>query len=176
MTIFLTSDTHFGHERIIELCGRPFQSVEEMDEVMVARWNRVVGPRDDVWHLGDFAHRSVNMPRLFDRLNGRKKLVVGNHDNDETANAGWMEVSTLTEIRLNKRKIVLCHYPLEEWNGFYRGSLHAHGHQHKKVRTSMFVEGLPRRSDVGVDANSFYPIAVDELIEAYDRAARGIAV
>lgn len=170
MTTFLTSDTHFGHARIIELCQRPFASVEEMDEIMVERWNRVVGPRDEVWHLGDFAHHSVNMARLFDRLNGRKNLIVGNHDNDETAESGWLAVEQMHTIKLNKRKIVLCHYPIEEWDGFFRGSLHAHGHQHKKTRTTLFVDGRPRRSDVGVDANGFFPVAADELIEAFDKA------
>ncbi|QAY60470.1 hypothetical protein ET475_11055 [Microbacterium protaetiae] len=52
---FVTSDTHFGHARIIELAGRPFSAVEEMDAEMVRRWNDVVSADAVVLHLGDLA-------------------------------------------------------------------------------------------------------------------------
>jgi calcineurin-like phosphoesterase family protein len=55
--VYFTADQHFGHAGIIGLCKRPFRSVEEMDEAMIANWNAVVGPDDEVWHLGDFAYR-----------------------------------------------------------------------------------------------------------------------
>lgn len=54
MSIFLTSDTHFGHDKIIEYCKRPFATSEEMNEAMITRWNAVVKSGDDVYHLGDF--------------------------------------------------------------------------------------------------------------------------
>ena len=52
--VFFTSDTHFGHAGIITFCHRPFQDVAQMNETMIANWNRVVGPEDIVFHLGDF--------------------------------------------------------------------------------------------------------------------------
>lgn len=52
--VFFTSDTHFTHANIIRFCSRPFKNVEEMDETMIANWNRVVGENDIVFHLGDF--------------------------------------------------------------------------------------------------------------------------
>src|ERR1017187_8378616 len=55
MATWFTADQHFGHKRIIELSGRPFGSVEEMNEAVVDRWNAVVAPDDLVWVLGDFA-------------------------------------------------------------------------------------------------------------------------
>ena len=55
MTIFFTSDTHFGHGGSLGLYCRPYASVAEMNEAMVRRWNETVGPGDEVWHLGDFA-------------------------------------------------------------------------------------------------------------------------
>ena len=55
--IFVTSDNHFGHENIIKHCRRPFANAEAMDECMIDRWNSTVGPDDDVFHLGDIAHR-----------------------------------------------------------------------------------------------------------------------
>ncbi len=60
--IFLTSDTHFGHGRILELSHRPFDSIEQHDDEIVRRWNEVVGPKDTVIHLGDVAWVTARLP------------------------------------------------------------------------------------------------------------------
>lgn len=62
MKVWFTADTHFGHRNILKHCDRPFGSVKEMDEALIAMWNAVVGLNDDVWHLGDFAYRSAQAP------------------------------------------------------------------------------------------------------------------
>lgn len=93
---FFTSDTHFQHGNIIKYCDRPWKSgakdangdlivtekdIAEMDEAIVANWNSVIRPDDVVWHLGDFAlGNRNNIPDFVRRLNGRKHLVLGNHD------------------------------------------------------------------------------------------------
>jgi calcineurin-like phosphoesterase family protein len=81
MTTYFTADQHFGHQNIIEYCGRPFHSVGEMNAVLVANWNAVVGPHDTVHVLGDVAmgRREESMP-LIGRLAGHKILYPGNHD------------------------------------------------------------------------------------------------
>ena len=81
MTTWFTSDTHFGHERIIELSNRPFPDVETMNEAIIERWNAAVKPEDTVFHLGDVALGKIadSLP-LVGRLNGTKILVLGNHD------------------------------------------------------------------------------------------------
>ena len=78
---FVTSDTHFSHARISELAGRPFSSVEEMDDELLRRWNETVAPGDTVLHLGDVALGSIqhSLP-LTAGLHGRRFLVPGNHD------------------------------------------------------------------------------------------------
>jgi len=81
MSRFFTSDTHFGHARIIELCGRPFKDVSHMNETLIHNWNNVVGEDDTVYHLGDVALGAwVDWDKSLSRLNGHKILVVGNHD------------------------------------------------------------------------------------------------
>jgi calcineurin-like phosphoesterase family protein len=81
MTQYFTSDTHFGHERIIEYCKRPFTSLHEMNVTMTKRWNETVGPEDEVFHLGDFAFGSAEKVEQFRRmLNGRIILIQGTHD------------------------------------------------------------------------------------------------
>lgn len=81
MAIYVTSDHHFGHKQIIEYCNRPFDSVDEMNNVMIRRWNDTVKKNDVVYHLGDFALGSKKFKEdTLHKLNGKKILVRGNHD------------------------------------------------------------------------------------------------
>ena len=81
MAIFFTSDTHFGHGGALGLYRRPFASVAAVNEAIIERWNEIVGPDDEVWHLGDFAirQRPAVVAKIFARLHGRKHLVTGNN-------------------------------------------------------------------------------------------------
>src|SRR5437867_13222621 len=85
--IFFISDHHFSHANILTFhtsyntAMRNFSSVEEMDEHMIEQWNAVVKPTDHIYHLGDFAFkRSGGFHDVCLRLNGHKRLVLGNHD------------------------------------------------------------------------------------------------
>ena len=113
--LFFTSDTHFFHGRIIELCNRPFHSVEEMNEALITNWNRVV-PRDGVvFHLGDFAFGGPDeWNSILDRLNGEIHLILGNHDmrmaRTEVMDR-FSEVTLQKIISVDGRNILLNHYP-----------------------------------------------------------------
>jgi calcineurin-like phosphoesterase family protein len=90
MTTWFTSDTHFGHAAILGYCRRPFSSVEEMDQGLIQLWNAVVSRRDEVWHLGDFGYGpSDRMRSVFQRLNGKKRLIIGNHDGNAVLGLDW---------------------------------------------------------------------------------------
>jgi calcineurin-like phosphoesterase family protein len=81
MRVWLTSDTHFGHENIIKYCGRPFSTVEEMDKEIIRRWNNAVKKDDIVFHLGDFCLGNKEIvSKMVQQLNGRISLILGNHD------------------------------------------------------------------------------------------------
>jgi calcineurin-like phosphoesterase family protein len=151
--IFMTGCTHYGHSNIIKLCNRPFNSVEEMDEQLIENHNKVVGKNDIVYHHGDFAYRSrVDSAAILKRLTGRIILIQGNHDP-----VLWGQ--HIVELKINKQLIVMCHYPIEEWNGYYRGAIHTHCHTHSTQLVS-----AERRFNVGVDACNFAPIALEELL------------
>ncbi len=127
---------------------------------MVARWNEVVGPDDDVWHLGDFALRTSAdaAAALLRSLSGRKHLVVGNNDPpDIQALSEWSSVGTYAEIVVEGRRLVLCHYAFRTWNGMSKGALNLHGHSHGRLKP------LPRQTDVGVDCWDFRPVAVHQM-------------
>ena len=79
--IFLIGDLHLGHRNIIKYCNRPFKDVEDMTEQLVKNWNSVVGANDIVYIVGDFALcGKQKIIEITKRLNGRKRLILGNHD------------------------------------------------------------------------------------------------
>jgi calcineurin-like phosphoesterase family protein len=157
--VFFTSDTHFGDHRTINISRRPFANTAEMDAALIERWNAVIGPGDEVWHLGDVARRASDVPELLARLNGIKHLVRGNNDPDGTAAAsGWASVQAYAELELDGRKLVLCHYPFRSWNGQHRGAINLHGHSHGRLKP------MPRQFDVGADVHGFAPVTLAQLL------------
>jgi calcineurin-like phosphoesterase family protein len=160
VAIFFTSDTHFGHAGALWLYKRPFASVAEMDGTMLGRWNEVVAPDDEVWHLGDFAIRQsmARMTELLEQLNGRKHLIAGNNDPESTRSLpGWSSVRDFAELEIDGCKLVLCHYAFRTWNGMGKGTLNLHGHSHGRLKPQ------PRQADIGVDAWEFHPVTLAEI-------------
>ena len=159
MALFFTADTHFGDHRTLNIHRRPFASVAEMDEALVAGWNAVVGPADEVWHLGDVARRAADVAGLLARLNGIKHLVRGNNDPAATGEAaGWASVQDYAELTEGDARLVLCHYPFRSWNGQHRRAIDLHGHSHGKLKPML------RQFDVGVDARGFRPTSLAALL------------
>ena len=77
MTTFFTADTHFGHKNVIRYCNRPFASATEMDERLIENWNKIVGPDDLIYHLGDFTLLGEDLAAgYFQRLNGKIHIIT----------------------------------------------------------------------------------------------------
>lgn len=165
--IYFTSDLHLGHYNIIHMCKRPFKTLEEMNKTLIRNWNNTISPSDTVYILGDIAMKLTvqDINKIIYQLNGKKILIKGNHDKkyDESL---FEEVCDYKEIKHNGYHFCLFHYPIEEWNGFFRGSIHLHGHQHNHsiYNKAMRAKNL-RRYDVGVDANDFKPVSIEEIIK-----------
>lgn len=164
--IFFSSDPHFNHARIIQYCGRPFESAQEMNETLIDNHNAVVKPGDLTFFLGDFAFNRTpeEVEAILSRLNGNKILIEGNHDREWIRYVkGW----TATYFRVfewkptNKsRPWTLAHFPHLSWNQSHRGAFHLHGHTHGKLHFDPTV----RRLDVGVDTHDFKPWHYDEVV------------
>lgn len=164
---FFWSDTHFNHANIIELSGRPQMSVEEMNEWLIRMWNERVGEKDDIYLLGDFGFSHSKLPsvaEIFARLNGRKHLVYGNHDehNPKVMKLPWVTVRGIGTVRLNGMRAEVCHYPLETWKGAHHGAIMLHGHSHGSLKRK-----LAHRFDVGVDSvvGASGPVKFEALVE-----------
>lgn len=170
MLTFITSDHHFSHANIIKYGNRPFASVEEMDAALVDKWNAVVGKDDVVIHLGDFTLGDAETARkFFLQLNGRIGVLNNfwHHDKrwilaGDYYSASGLAVNLLPPIMVLEdynNPVVLCHYPLAEWDRKHYGAFHFHGHSHGTYRAP-----AERILDVGVDCTAFAPITVEEAI------------
>lgn len=171
MTKFFTSDSHFNHSNIIKYCNRPFSSVKEMNNELIRRWNRKVGINDTVYHLGDFAFnmKFQDMLELFKSLNGKKILVKGNHDHKDTLKLPWELKKEIIDTNFGTTHVVLCHYPIEDWNRRMKGSIHLHGHCHGSL------SGSWNRFDVGVDCFNYEPQSEEELLAHSEMLTKRVA-
>ena len=160
MAIYFTSDHHIGHAAARTFYRRPFASVAEMDRVLVDRWNAMVRPGDEVWHLGDFAVRqpAERITSLLKMLNGRKHLITGNNDDTAVIKCvGWQSVQPYAELTVGGTLLVLCHYPFRTWRDMHKGAINLHGHSHGRLKP------LSRQFDVGVDTWEFRPVRLADL-------------
>lgn len=168
--IWVTSDTHFGSERTMELSKRPFESVEDMDNKMIENWNSVVDDDDLIIHLGDFGNYDV-----VNRLKGKIILICGNYEKGDISkkhesyknfkehlqNNGFHSVCFNKFIikRKNRNNIVCVHEPSKRNEVCF--NLFGHIHKLQMVK----YNGL----NVGTDCHNFYPIDMN-TVEFYKNA------
>ena len=169
--IFYTADLHLSHEAVIRYCGRPFETAEEMNEAIVANWNAVVKKSDDVYIIGDVLFKlKTDSPLYLDRMNGVKHLIIGNHDRQNLKKDRFRELFASIDEYLviddEGRRVVMFHYPIVEWEGFFRGAYHLYGHIHNSDNTANKVMStIPNAFNAGVDLNDFTPQTLSQLIE-----------
>lgn len=189
MTTWFTSDHHFGHQNIIDFCGRPFDDVDHMNIEMVRRWTERVQPTDHVWVVGDVAMGKLDDTlEIVDSLPGYKHLIVGNHDRcfggrgTPEKIARWTDryleifesVQSWCITEVAGREVLLCHFPYangghvdpkDRYSGLRpddEGGWLIHGHTHSPERV------LGRQVHVGVDAWDFYPVSDQEVAAIMD--------
>ncbi|EDR48451.1 metallophosphoesterase [Dorea formicigenerans] len=168
--IYFTSDLHLGHRGIIEMQNRPFENIQEMNQVLIRNYNAVVHKNDTVYILGDISH---HLPRdraneLISKLNGKKILVKGNHDKKYDTEL-FEEICDFKTVSLNGVYFALMHYPMLSWPKKNSGSIQLHGHIHAREEYNLQnkVDGITRY-DVGVDANCYYPVSVKQIIKFFE--------
>ena len=162
MAIYILSDTHFGHKRVLEFERFDFKTIEEHDEYIIEKWNSTVKENDKVYHLGDviFKYSKYTLKELTSKLKGYKILIRGNHDkrsNDYYLNNGFNEVYN-HPIYL-RENIILSHQPvLEVYNNPYIFNIHGHLHG-ATLSLDIFI-------CVAMDQIGYIPQRIDELIKS----------
>ena len=123
---YYISDTHFYHEKLNERMDmRGFSSAEEMNRHMIAKWNSKVRMNDEVVILGDFSMgKGLETNKILEQLNGTLYLIIGNHDrfikDSEFNRERFVWIKQYAEMKDNRRKVVLSHYPIICYNDQYR--------------------------------------------------------
>ena len=174
MAIFVTSDLHFGHDREFLWGPRGFKSSKEHDEAIIANWNSVVEPMDDVYVLGDIMLGDNEWGKsCMERLEGNIYLIRGNHDTDKRwyeeypyihkveAQYGWAHM-----LHYRKYHFLMTHFPTLTGNlekeSLHQMTLNLFGHTHSKEK---FFEDRPYMYNVSLDANDNTPVLLDNIIE-----------
>lgn len=167
--IYYISDLHIGHKAALRFDERPFADIKEMENEIILRWNQKVTTEDDVYILGDVFYGYKGKPADFlHQLNGRLHLITGNHDygllKDREASGCFAEIDKLKMIIDNGRYVVLCHYPLIDWNKKHFGAYHVYGHVHKKINDEiLFMMKQKRAYNAGCMINGYVPCTLEEL-------------
>ena len=176
MNVWFIADTHFCHGNILKHCHRPFGSVQDHDQELIRRWNSLVQPKDEVYHLGDVAFQSNPQflcDKILNKLNGRIFLIKGNHDKNVIRGPAlerFVWVKDVYSLKIQPSVVhgaygdqplefFLSHYAHRVWNKSHHGVPHLYGHSHG---------GLPAHGksfDVGVDCWDFYPISLETVME-----------
>jgi calcineurin-like phosphoesterase family protein len=189
--VFITSDNHFGHKNIVRGVTnwrtqdgeipidsvRDFGTIDEMNERLVYGINNMVGQDDTLIMLGDVSFGGFDNIGLFlDRLVCKNiHLILGNHDQHIVNNRGdiqsrFLSVNHYLEVKINDRSFVLCHYPLQSWNGLNKGVIHLQGHVHLPENRKF---GNGKRMDVVFDGNGMYPYNIDDIIKMMNKRPVG---
>lgn len=150
--IWFISDTHFGHDHIIPYGERPFANVAEMDEALATNWSERVKDEDLVYHLGDIAW-THNGLRLFEKLPGTKRLMLGNHDHGKECAPLVQRLELYREF--DDEAFVASHMPLFPELGL--APINVHGHVHH------IDVGHPRYVNISVEKTQYRPLHIDEV-------------
>lgn len=154
------SDTHFFHENIIKFCGRPFDNADIMNTYMIKEWNARVAPSDKVYHLGDvacgFGGDDKKLNALLNALNGKKRLILGNHDNAKSVSL--QHHFEKIELWFGRKEwgFTCSHIPLP-LNHLRDGNFCVHGHIHNNL------EDDPHYINLCVEHHQYAPVHIDEI-------------
>ena len=189
--VWITSDTHYSHKNICRgvtnwrtkdgkiptESTRDFNTIEDMNSVIVDNINSKIGPDDTLIHLGDFSFGGFDkIGQFLNRLVCKNiHLVLGNHDhhiknNQENIHDRFLSIQNYLEVNIGGANFVLSHYPLCSWNQLSKGAIQLHGHVHLPTNKKW---GNGKRLDVGVDGNGMDPYSISDIIKMMDKRLKG---
>ena len=171
--IWFISDTHFNHTNILKFTDdktgvfvRPeFQDLDHMNEMLIKNWNDNVKPQDKVYHLGDVYFGAQDKgDKILERLNGRKRLVLGNHD-DPKAYPVMRHFQKIVLWRIFKEHdFLVSHMPIIDQE-IRKVNFNVHGHVHQHPDSS------PRHHNICVEKTDYRPLHLDEVVARLKRKA-----
>jgi calcineurin-like phosphoesterase family protein len=165
---YVVSDTHFGHENIIEYCDRPFDTVEEMDTVLIEQWNETVEPTDTVLHLGDLAFwQSDGATSYSDALDGQLTVLRGNHDEFDADAMPFMTLESAV-VHHGKYRFFCTHRPEDVPSEWTEWVLHGHMHNNDLVEYP-FIDRRTNRLNCSIECLGYQPRSLAAVVDALER-------
>ena len=169
--VWLISDTHLGHNKEFIWKARGFDSVWDMNNAIIERWNEIVKYDDVVYHLGDVIMGDLDTGiKLVKQLNGKIRLAIGNHDTTDRLNAfhnlyNFDDIQFGYRLKESKKTFLLTHYPLLSGNFDNSKTYSIHGHTHS---LNSFCE-YDLMYNVNCDAHNCAPIAWEDMIAEIEK-------
>lgn len=167
--IFFTLDSHFYHRNVLKFENRPFDTVEEMNEGLIQAWNSVVSKNDIIYHLGDMVFGGIsNWKEILPRLNGKLRLIRGNHDDSKVVKKlnqeGYFDEyhDVGCYIKHHKQCMWLSHYPMEIGVRPRKWSISGHIHSESNTYINQINVGVD--SPLNFDKPFGQPILLEELL------------
>lgn len=186
MNTWVVSDTHFDHEKIIEYCKRPFKDAKHMDFEITKRWNERVKPDDLVYHLGDVIRTAgksdEELYNFITRLNGKKILVLGNHDKtgQRMMEFGFDYACEELVITYHNYRLLLTHKPRSWHPGGVDYVLHGHIHnstpaERKEHANKGELVDIPKFNiNMCVEMWNYEPVTLDHVLKVQKFKERGM--
>lgn len=172
--IYFSSDWHFGHEKMIKgFRSKKFSSIEEHDQVIEENIFSTLKRGDILYFLGDAFWKWDNerKQKFFNRIrhSGINFFwIKGNHDT-LFRHKGILWTGDIKEIKYNKQKLVLCHYPMLCWNASHHNSIQLHGHIHLGDKTYYKIEETQyytgKHLNVNLEFYNYKPVSIEEVLE-----------
>lgn len=169
--IWLISDTHLNHDKEFIWKARGFNSIYEMNNAIIERWNEVVKYDDVVYHLGDFIMSDLDSGiALIKQLNGKIKLAIGNHDTQNRLNSfcdlyNFDDIQFGYRLKKGKKSFLLTHYQTLTGNFDNSKTYSIHGHTHSP---NPFCE-YDLMYNVNCDAHNCRPVAWEDMIAEIEK-------
>ncbi|PHS02803.1 MAG: hypothetical protein COA78_20380 [Blastopirellula sp.] len=167
--IWAISDTHFNHYNILKFDtgrGGDFDTLQEMNETIIKNWNEKVKQGDYVYHLGDvYFGNSGWFKTQWPRLNGSKRLIVGNHDDIKFLSAGAFFKKVSMWRMFPEYRCVLTHTPIHLGSGNAKYTTNIHGHTHRNWVTLPNGQRDTRYLNICVENTDYSPVHLYSTME-----------
>lgn len=190
--VWLTSDTHIRHKNVILHCperakvgGFDVADIEAHDKWIIDTWNKTVNKKDIVYILGDFSFANTEWTKkILGKLNGKKFLILGNHDKSSEHLEGYFEQITQMKMVTFKKNnfdfleedfnVFMCHYAMVVWPQKHYGAVECCGHSHGRL-DDFNEESTDLRVDVGWDSKlaNFNLVSLEKVYRYFKDKTKG---
>jgi calcineurin-like phosphoesterase family protein len=166
---YFSSDWHLGHDKVLEMSKRPFDSIDKMHEHL---WAQIESLQrgDEIYFMGDLGKYNDIIFEFFNRLPKRVNFhwVVGNHDyNYKKFESFCTSQTAMRSVKIEGNHVVLCHYPMITWDRSHYGSWQLFGHHHVNYHGTADLEkhAIGKQLNVNWEFHNYKLLSEKDIVE-----------